>query len=62
MSAGSGFELKVLRMLAGVRQRELAAVLGVPQQRISAIERARCPTPRAAQAYLQALSKVVTVR
>lgn len=58
----TGLELKVRRVSARVKGKELAAAMGVSTSRISSIEREAVVTPAASARYLEALEKCGTSR
>lgn len=58
--ATTGLELKLRRVAADVRTKELAEAMGVTNSRISHIERVRVVTDEAAEKYLAALGTCTT--
>lgn len=57
----TGIDLKVRRVAADVRLKDLAAVMGVSDSRVSRIEGSRQVTDDAAERYLRALATFGTV-
>jgi transcriptional regulator with XRE-family HTH domain len=58
--ATTGLSLKVQRVGADVRLKDLATAMGVTDSRISRIEASRTVTPEAEVRYLQALRTCIT--
>lgn len=58
----SGLWLKLQRIAARVKQRQLAAQMGVSESRVSAIEREAVVTPETRARYLDALGICGTQR
>lgn len=56
----TGLELKLKRVAADVRVKELAEAMGVTDSRITYIEGRRNPTQEAIDRYMNALSTCVT--
>ncbi len=56
----TGLELKLKRVAADVRVKELAQALGVTDSRVTYIEGRRNPTPEAIDRYLAALDMCTT--
>lgn len=56
----TGLELKLRRVAADVRTKDLAVAMGVTDSRITYIEGRRNPTPEAESRYLAALDMCVT--
>lgn len=56
----TGMDLKLRRVAADVRVKDLAGAMGVTSSRISHIERSRIVTPEAEAGYVAALSKCTT--
>lgn len=56
----SGMELKLLRVAADVKTRDLADAMGVTNSRVSHIEKLRIVTPEADARYRAALDMCVT--
>lgn len=56
----TGLELKVQRVTAEVRSKEIAQVMGVDPSRITHIESSRKVTPETAHRYLAALATCTT--
>lgn len=56
----TGMELRLQRIAADVRVKELAAAMGVTPSRISYIESRRYPTVEATDRYLAALDTCIT--
>lgn len=56
----NGIELKVKRVGADVRLKDLALEMGVTDSRVSRIESSRVVTPEAEGRYLIALDKCIT--
>ena len=50
-----GFDLKVLRLREGIKQRELAEIMGVSQKRIANVEAAARPSKEVTERYMDAL-------
>lgn len=57
----TGLDLKLRRVAADVKARDLASALGVSDSRISRIENSRIVTEEAAGRYLRALATLATV-
>ena len=58
----TGLDLKVARVRARVKQREIGLVMGVTESRISSIEREGIVTSDTARRYLAALDTCSTAR
>lgn len=58
--ATTGLQLKVKRVAADVRLKDLAAQMGVTDSRVSRIEASRQVTPEAEARYLSALDTCIT--
>lgn len=56
----TGLELKLKRVAADVRTKDLASAMGVTDSRVTYIEGRRNPTPEAIERYLAALDTCVT--
>lgn len=56
----TGLELKLKRVAADVRVKDLALAMGVTDSRITYIEGRRTPTPDAIERYLTALDMCTT--
>jgi transcriptional regulator with XRE-family HTH domain len=56
----TGLELKLRRVAADVRTKDLAFAMGVSDSRITYIEGRRQPTPKAEARYLAALDMCIT--
>ena len=56
----TGLDLKLKRVAADVRVKELAEAMGVTDSRITYIESRRNPTPDAIDRYLAALHTCIT--
>lgn len=56
----TGMDLKLQRVAADVKAKDLAAAMGVTDSRVSRIENSRLVTPEAEQRYLIALHTCVT--
>lgn len=57
----TGLDLKLKRVAADVRAKDLAEAMGVADSRISHIEKSRVVTEEAASRYLAALETLATV-
>jgi transcriptional regulator with XRE-family HTH domain len=56
----TGLDLKLRRVAADVRTKDLAAAMGVTDSRVSYIETRRNPTPEAVEKYLRGLDMCIT--
>lgn len=58
----TGRDLAAERVRIGFRQRDVAAAMGVSEQRVGAIEATERPTPESARRYLTALGVTPEIR